>query len=146
MNYSRVGHVINADGSDQVRLTSYLSSDGAPCWSPDGTRIVFSFYRIDNYDIYVLTAGETEPVQLADDAGNDMYPRWSPDGERIVFTSDRAGNDDIYVMNADGSGVQQLTDDAADDAMPAWRPVVAENRKQKRVNGRLFDQKKDANF
>lgn len=37
-------HVMNADGTDQRRLTRFRGADGAHAWLPDG-RIVFSHYR-----------------------------------------------------------------------------------------------------
>jgi Tol biopolymer transport system component len=36
---------MNADGSDQTRLTSEDAADFGPAWSPDGTRIAFSSTR-----------------------------------------------------------------------------------------------------
>ncbi len=38
-------YVMNADGSEQTRLSSVDDGDTDPNWSPDGSKIVFSTYR-----------------------------------------------------------------------------------------------------
>ena len=48
--------VMDADGSDQVPLTTADSFEAFPEWSPDGTRIVFSSNRAALDDIWVMDA------------------------------------------------------------------------------------------
>ena len=45
---------MNADGSDQIRLTTSPGIDRAPRWSPDGKRIVFETVRQGAYDICLM--------------------------------------------------------------------------------------------
>jgi hypothetical protein len=56
-------YVMNADGSNQQRLTSSIYSDLNPTLSPDGTKIVFStkmpMTRIPGTDIYTITTNAT---------------------------------------------------------------------------------------
>ena len=47
---------MNADGSDQTRLTSHPSADAFPAWSPDGDRIAFTSNRDGKFEIYVMNA------------------------------------------------------------------------------------------
>ena len=39
--------VIPVSGGDAIRATNYSGYDGAPSWSPDGTRIAFESYLGD---------------------------------------------------------------------------------------------------
>ena len=47
-------YVMDADGSNPRRLTSYSGIDISPSWSPDGTQIAFESDRDGYWDIYVL--------------------------------------------------------------------------------------------
>lgn len=111
-------YVMNADGSNQTRLTDNLSFDTAPSWSPDGTKIVFVSGRDGNYEIYMMNADASNQTRLTNEFEYDFYPSWSPDGTKIVFVSGR----DIFVMNADGSNPQNLTNISSGWALcPDWR-------------------------
>ncbi len=49
-------YVLNADGSEQTRITNNTASDSDPAWSPHGTKIAFTSDRDGNYEIYVMNA------------------------------------------------------------------------------------------
>jgi Tol biopolymer transport system component len=73
-------YVMNADGSDQRRLTHTPAYDVFPAWSPDGTKIVFA--RIaddeDDYELFLIDADGGEPESLTDSADWDWMPDWAP--------------------------------------------------------------------
>jgi TolB protein len=114
-------YVMNANGSQQTRLTNNLVWDNRPRWSPDREKIAFErSYPDDNYEIFVMNADGSGETRLTDNPDYDWYPVWSPDGNKITFTSSRDGNYEIYVMNADGSGQTRLTDNLAADGEADW--------------------------
>jgi Tol biopolymer transport system component len=115
-------YVMDADGANQTRLTTDPAFDGAPAWSPDGTKIAFASNRTGNGDIYVMNADGSNQVRLTTHASVESVPAWSPDGTKIAFASGRTGNGDIYVMDASGANQIRLTTDAAIDGEPAWSP------------------------
>ena len=81
-----------ADGSHPVNVTDHAADDGAPAWSPSGTRIAFMSNRTGNSETYVMGADGSDPVNVTKHAAEDGFPSWSPDGRRIAFTSSRDGS------------------------------------------------------
>jgi Tol biopolymer transport system component len=124
---------MNADGSDQTRLTTNAAEDVNAAWSPDGTKIAFQSNRDGNAEIYVMSADGMNQTRLTTNSAEDLNPAWSPDGTKLAFQSNRDGNVEIYSMNSDGTTVTRLTTNAAIDGQPAWsadgtRIAFASNR------------------
>ena len=116
-------YVMNADGSDQTRLTFNEADDQAPSWSSDGSRIVFCSNRDGNYEIYVMNADGSGQTRLTFNEADDVDPVWSPNGKKVAFVRGRYVVH-IYVMNADGSDETMLTPDLppSNAQCPAWSP------------------------
>ena len=127
---------IDADGTNEIRLTTHETGESAPTWSPDGFRIAFTSYR-DGYDghqsIHIMDSDGTNETRLTENNRHDASPTWSPDGRRIAYVSqlrednrlrlDADGlNSEIYVMDADGSNKTRLTQYVEDDWLPTWSP------------------------
>ena len=117
-------YAMNADGSDQTRLTDTPGFENAhPSLSPDGTKIVFQSTR-DGGDsgIYIMNADGSEQTRLTDNTYDDRYGSWSPDGSKIVFASNRDGRYGIYVMDVDGTNQTLLADHQGQIEYLEWSP------------------------
>lgn len=127
-------YVMDADGSDQRRLTDMVGRDSSPAWSPRGDRIAFvnggdtTFAGLVNStecndpNIYLVSADGGLPVKLTDKGAN-TDPSWSPDGKRIAFTSDRDGDYEIYLLDVAANHLVRLTNnEGVDDVDPSWSP------------------------
>lgn len=138
-------HMINPDGTSDVRLTCSLSDEVDPSWSPDGQFIVYSFLLGSDYEIWIHKVGsqpqcdasgyDGDDYSLLSRPGNtDSRPVWSPDGTRIAFVSSlgSVGTDpEIFVVAVapDSNGypravgsVIPLTDNSFSDFNPTWSP------------------------
>ena len=90
------------DGAGIAQQLTAGSYDYQPDWSPDGRWVVYSSYRNDSMELWVLdvASGAAKPL-LANGAVN-VEPRFSPDGKRIAFVS-TAFNKRFHIFTADFS-------------------------------------------
>ncbi len=119
--------MVNADGTNLVRLTPDGESEGFPSWSPDGQRIYFVQNPQLAEQLQVMNTDGTNRLPIATLPGRASNPIVSPDGRRLIFVSrpDTAccsTSDDIYLIDADGSHLSALADDPVRDHDPAWSP------------------------
>lgn len=100
--------------TSQLTISSGL--DIFPCYSPDGSKIVYASDRTGNFEIYVktLTLG-TQEQQLTKDNNQNIQPVWSPDGTKIAYYSKTKGG--ICEISAQGGESKQLT---SFGSYPAW--------------------------
>jgi TolB protein len=115
--------MMNADGSNQIRLTTNPARDYLPKWTPDG-RIAFWSERDGEKAIFVMNTDGTNVTKLTSPYINSQCwsYQWSADGTKIAFDSNRDGSWEIYTMNSDGSNVARLTNNQAQDQLPEWSP------------------------
>ena len=117
-------YVMNADGTQQTRLTNSVGGDRTPLWSPDGQRIAFVSFRDGHPEIYIMNADGTQQTRLTNSAKSvgNWITSWLPDGRQIAFTSYKNGSlDGTYIMNADGTGQTRLSSLTRGES-PVWSP------------------------
>ena len=117
---------IDRSGRVVRRLTDDSYSNGAPTFSPDGTRIAFHCDRGDESDIVVMNrdGGHRRAVVSG---GRNWYPRWSPDGRWLTYTAAApdGGDDNLDIMatlvDEEGTPIR-IAHGPHREAEGSWRP------------------------
>ena len=115
-------YVIDADGTNERRLTTTPANEGDPAWSADGSQIAYHSDAGGTLQVWIMNADGSSQRQLTTGEVVNLQPAISPDGQTIAFTSARDGNYDVYLMGLDGSNQRNVTNTAApvNENVPAW--------------------------
>lgn len=123
-------YVMNADGSNQTRLTNSPFTDENPSFSPDGTKIAFHSHR--NHptgylgEVYVMNDDGSNQRRLTtsiENEGDSSQPAWSPDGTRIAYVRyDSSDGNKINVINTNGTGQTTIFTTGFPVLDVAWSP------------------------
>jgi Tol biopolymer transport system component len=102
----------------ETRVTGGLSENGAPVWSPDGSRLYFGSDRDGMFDIYSQTDDGVSPVQTVWKGGDDKSPHdVSPDGKILLaglYSAKTRG--DLWIVPLDGGSPRSwIATDGSDD-------------------------------
>jgi len=86
-------YVMDADGSNKMKITENTAANFAPYFFPDGKRILFCSNIEDprgrNFDIYMINLDGTGLEKVTNCGEFDGFPMFSPDGKKLVFCSNR---------------------------------------------------------
>lgn len=96
-------YIMDADGSNVVRLTNEEGYDGGPFFSADGTKICWRRFKTDmtSAEVWTMNIDGTEKRQLTDIGETTFAPFFHPSGEYILFMSNIEGysNFEIYMIS-----------------------------------------------
>ncbi len=103
---------MNADGTNEVRLTISTSYDGQPSWSHDGNKIAFVSNRSGDYLIYTMNPDGSEVTLVNLGSHWSAHPQWSRSDTMIGFDADNDydGWQELWKINADGTSAVQVAD------------------------------------
>ncbi|WP_137679876.1 Tol-Pal system beta propeller repeat protein TolB [Aurantiacibacter suaedae] len=116
-------YVMNADGSNQRRISFASGRCATPEWSPRGDQIAFTRIAGD-FNVAVMTPSGGN-VRVLTHGWQDEAPTWAPNGRIIQFFRSERGSGDSSIWQVDltGDNLRRLeTPVGASD--PAWGPVL----------------------
>ncbi len=92
-----IGTAAGAGVAQQLTQAAY---DYQPDWSPDGRWVIYSSYRNDAMELWILELATGSAKPLLQNGAVNVEPRFSPDGKRIVFVS-TLYNKRFHIFTAD---------------------------------------------
>jgi Tol biopolymer transport system component len=120
-------YVMNADGSEQTRLTENDAMDYRPQWMNGGQDILFISTR-NGGQIYRIGYDGSDLVQLTDVSYRVVVFDVAPDENTIAYFvyNDGSATDltqgGLYVMQSNGTGVSEVDDNIDPFVDSAWSP------------------------
>ena len=120
-------YIMNADGSDQKRLTNHPGYDGGPFFSADGKRIIWRRFNEKGTlaDVYTMKIDGTDVRRLTDFNAMSWAPYFHPSGKYAIFASNKLGFDnfELYLVDAEGRKEPvRITHKDGFDGLPVFAP------------------------
>ena len=120
-------YIMNADGSNQTRLTDAPGYDGGPFFTPDGQHIVWRHFTPDGSqaDIYTMGIDGSNRRRLTDFDSMSWAPYFHPSGAYVIFASNKLGfsNFELYLVDARGRHEPiRVTSTDGFDGLPVFSP------------------------
>jgi TolB protein len=115
-------YVGNSSGRQIKRLTNSPSVEASPCWSPDGSRLVFTSDAAGGPQLFVMSVSGGTMSRLGTNiSGYCAEPDWSTaDPKKIVFTAKVGAGYQSAVYDF-GAGASKIVTKAPMDAIePVW--------------------------
>ncbi|MDD9974644.1 MAG: M28 family peptidase, partial [Candidatus Poribacteria bacterium] len=120
-------YLMNADGSNQIRLTDSPGYDGGPFFTPDGQHIVWRHFTPDGSqaDIYTMRIDGSNVRRLTDFKSMSWAPYFHPSGAYVIFASNKLGFSNFELYLVDGRGRHEpvrVTITDGFDGLPVFSP------------------------
>lgn len=120
-------YLMEADGSNQRRLTSTPGYDGGPFFSPDGERILWRRFdeKGTTADIYTMRRDGSDVQRLTDFGAMSWAPYFHPSGDYVIFTANKLGFANFELFLVDAAGAKEpvrVTWTDGFDGLPVFAP------------------------
>ena len=113
-------YVANAQGKQISVRTRSDSAKSSPCWSPDGSRIVFAMGE-SSPQLFVIPASGGTPQRISTGFSYAAEPDWSRANPRKIACTVRTGGTYQIAVHDSSTGQTKVVSKAPFDAVePAW--------------------------
>jgi TolB protein len=115
--------VVDADGENLQRLTSFGDVVVSPAWAPDGQRIAFASYHEGALQLYEVDTATRRTRKLPGGDTGAYAPAFHPNGDVIAYSVAGPAGTTIYSYNLTRNCCRtRLTNGTRDDLSPTFSP------------------------
>ncbi len=116
--------LMNADGTNEKRLTFKKGFDSGASLSPNGKKIAFYGPNENkNYELFLMDIDGSNLYNLTKDSLEDYSPSWSPDGNWIAYSSGTPAQYDVWAINIKTEKKVRITSTPKRNETPVWKPA-----------------------
>ena len=111
------------DGHERRQITRNKSINISPAWSQDANKLVYTSYRRDNPDLYLINFMKGKETRLTNRTGINAAAAWSADDRHLTLMQRYENHSEITIIRTDnGETLKRLTNSRANQASPCWSP------------------------
>jgi Tol biopolymer transport system component len=101
--------VMNADGSNVVRLTDHAAAEQGPVWAADGKSLFFTGERDGRGEIYRVWLADRRVERMTSGINRAIMPATSPDGRYLAYAAQTVMSFQIHLIDLTNGSSRQIT-------------------------------------
>jgi Tol biopolymer transport system component len=101
--------VMNADGTNIVRLTDHPSNEQGPVWAADGKSVFFTGERDGRGEIYRVWLVDKRVERITAGIDRSIMPATSPDGRYLAYAAQTIMSFQIHLIDLTNGNRRQVT-------------------------------------
>jgi Tol biopolymer transport system component len=101
--------VMDADGSNLVRLTDHPSAEQGPVWAADGQSLFFTGERNGRGEIYRVWLADKRVDRITSGLDRAIMPAASPDGKYLAYAAQTIMSFQLHLMDLTNGTTRQIT-------------------------------------
>jgi Tol biopolymer transport system component len=101
--------VMDADGSNVIRMTDHPSNEQGPVWAADGQSLFFTGERDGRGEIYRVWLADKRVDRITNGINRAIMPEVSPDGRYLAYAAQTIMNFQVHVFDFTNGQTTQLT-------------------------------------
>ena len=115
-------YVMNADGSNLLRLTDHPSNEQGPVWAADGQSLFFTGERDGRGEIYRVWLANKKVERITSGFNRAIMPATSPDGRYLAYAAQTIMHFQVHVLDFTNGKTTQLTSGLSGSCRPSFAP------------------------
>jgi len=102
-------YVMNADGSNPLRMTDHPSNEQGPVWAADGQSLFFTGERDGRGEIYRVWLKDKRVDRVTSGIDRAIMPATSPDGRYLAYAAQTIMSFQIHLIDLTNGAERQVT-------------------------------------